>query len=302
MVNPHKYSSGTEKALFHMSRGTCYFPDCETSIIADVQGHPIVGVEIAHIRGAEPTSARYDSAMTDDERREFGNLILLCKPHHTFVDITAREAHPKELLEEWKKANEPPEGLGIFTPRLTEATLFSALEEFAVTNRPFRDVDVELRGGIVTLPEGVSTVPLGDLALVIGANQHLSSSQLVLVIDIRNTGTLPVTVEAVDFEGSLKTTIVEEEAKGSLLGRNDLPKINPRLPTRLEDSASVQWFQTIESMHFFEPDESIKLTKVRGVVRLGTGERLETDWVSWPDEFRKGGHRGGGDRVSPFSK
>ena len=285
MASPHRYSSGQEKALFRMSTGTCYFPGCKTPIITDVQGHPIVGVEIAHIRGAEPTSARYDPTMTDDERREISNLILLCKPHHTYVDVTAREEHPREILEEWKRINEPPEGLGVFAPRLTEENFLSILEDFAATHQPFRDVEVELRGGILTFPEGVSTAPLEDLPLLLAVNPHLGGRQLVLVTDIRNIGTLPVTVVAVDFEGSLKAVGVDEEAIGSLIGRNDLPAINPRLPDRIEDSASNQGFQTMESMHFFERQEGIKLTNVRAVVRLGSGERIETPWEPWPDEF-----------------
>jgi hypothetical protein len=122
MVNPHSFTSGTEKALFRMTAGTCYFPNCETPVITNVNGTPIVGVEIAHIRGAEPGAARYDASMTDEERCDFRNLILLCTSHHKYVDRLAAAEHSVEVLAKWKRDNEPAEGVGIFAPRLTEET------------------------------------------------------------------------------------------------------------------------------------------------------------------------------------
>lgn len=193
MVNPHIFTSGTEKALFRMCAGHCYFPGCDTPVITEVGGRPIVGVEIAHIRGAEPKAPRYDPGMTDDERRAFSNLILLCTPHHKFVDRVAPGEHPVDLLETWKLDNESAEGLGVFAPRLTEDTLLSLLEDFAASHAPVRSVDVELRGGLMTPPAGVATVPLPDLPLLLAANPDLAGLARLVVTDIRNTGTLAAT-------------------------------------------------------------------------------------------------------------
>jgi hypothetical protein len=63
-------------------------------------------MHIAHIRAAETNGARYDETMTDEERRAFANLILLCKPCHDLVDIVEPDQHPPEVLERWKSDRE----------------------------------------------------------------------------------------------------------------------------------------------------------------------------------------------------
>lgn len=47
--------------------------------------------EVAHIRGAEPGSARYDAAFAKDtdRLRAFDNLVLLCRVHHRRIDDPA---------------------------------------------------------------------------------------------------------------------------------------------------------------------------------------------------------------------
>jgi len=45
--------------------------------------------------------------MTDEERRHFNNLILLCDEHHVIIDNKENEGeYPKELLIGWKKQHE----------------------------------------------------------------------------------------------------------------------------------------------------------------------------------------------------
>jgi hypothetical protein len=45
----------------------------------------IIG-EICHIEGEGGKSARYNPNMTQEERKSFNNLILLCPTHHTLID------------------------------------------------------------------------------------------------------------------------------------------------------------------------------------------------------------------------
>jgi len=65
-----------------------------------------INVQIAHIHAVEPGGARYDANMTDEARRSFPNLILLCKPCHDLVDKAAVEQYPPEVLERWKTERE----------------------------------------------------------------------------------------------------------------------------------------------------------------------------------------------------
>jgi len=44
--------------------------------------------------------------MSDDERRAFSNLLLLCKAHHDFVDRTHVDDYPPETLLQWKADRE----------------------------------------------------------------------------------------------------------------------------------------------------------------------------------------------------
>ncbi|WP_143653610.1 hypothetical protein [Streptosporangium subroseum] len=64
-----------------------------------------ITVEIAHIRAAERGGPRYDPTMSDDQRRDFANLLLLCTAHHDHADEHP-ERVPVELLLRWKAQRE----------------------------------------------------------------------------------------------------------------------------------------------------------------------------------------------------
>ncbi len=42
--------------------------------------------EGAHIEGALPDSARFNPTMSNEKRRGYDNLLLLCSTHHTTID------------------------------------------------------------------------------------------------------------------------------------------------------------------------------------------------------------------------
>ena len=105
MVDPRAYRAGTRAALSLFSKGHCYFPDCDVPTFVFVDGEPIINYQIAHIRDAKPGN-RYGDEMTDDARREFKNLVLLCAPHHTEVDKAHPEKYSTETLEGWKADRE----------------------------------------------------------------------------------------------------------------------------------------------------------------------------------------------------
>ena len=120
-------------ALAAFSKGTCYFPGCTRPVIVLVDGEPYVDVQIAHIHDAE-VGNRYDPSMSNDERRTFSNLILLCKPHHDLVDKRhPADFAPQQLLS-WKVAKEGY-NLAIDDPTaLTEDVLEEALLAGALAN------------------------------------------------------------------------------------------------------------------------------------------------------------------------
>lgn len=99
--------TGVEKALFLLSRGHCYEPNCQVPVLQVIKGEPFVNVQIAHICAEEENGPRHDASMTREERRSFTNLMLLCKPHHTMIDRMATvEDYSVSLLQAWKENRE----------------------------------------------------------------------------------------------------------------------------------------------------------------------------------------------------
>ena len=78
-----KPKAETLRKLFLLSGNECAMKNCKTVLI-DRKG-TMVG-EVAHIAAAMPDGERFDPQMTNEERREFKNLMLLCASHHAEVD------------------------------------------------------------------------------------------------------------------------------------------------------------------------------------------------------------------------
>ncbi|MGW5689378.1 hypothetical protein [Nonomuraea sp. NPDC003754] len=99
--------AAVQKALFLLSRGECYAPECPRPVVQMLEdGNPYVYGKIAHICGEEG-GPRHDPKMPKAIRTSFGNMLLLCEGHHVQIDNKDNEKKfPKELLYEWKKAHE----------------------------------------------------------------------------------------------------------------------------------------------------------------------------------------------------
>jgi hypothetical protein len=91
----------TVKRLYANSGNNCAFPKCPSPI---VDGTVVIG-EMCHIEADQPGGPRYNAAQTEDERRGFDNLILLCGNHHTVIDAD-HEAYTVERLRKMKRDHE----------------------------------------------------------------------------------------------------------------------------------------------------------------------------------------------------
>lgn len=129
------YKAGVREALFMLSRGRCYTPKCPQRVLRIVDDDPSVNIQIAHINGLNPGSARYDPNLPVEQRNSFGNLLLLCQAHHGPVDDKAKEdRYTKKVLLEWKKDREGAfhqqlAGLDVLGVEDLEAMLVSAVTE-----------------------------------------------------------------------------------------------------------------------------------------------------------------------------
>jgi hypothetical protein len=102
---PRTYAPNTLKKLFGLSGLECYNPDCNNKLIAK-DGETQIS-KITHIEGASENGPRYNSDMTDDDRRHCSNLILSCDECHSIIDNPENiDKYPVELLKEWKKNHE----------------------------------------------------------------------------------------------------------------------------------------------------------------------------------------------------
>lgn len=98
----------TEKAiklLWSNAAGCCSFVHCEERLTVEqaARSAPHTLGEMAHIKGKNKGSNRYDEAQNDKERDGYENLILLCPNHHTLIDKPENEeAYSVEVLTKMK--------------------------------------------------------------------------------------------------------------------------------------------------------------------------------------------------------
>ncbi len=90
MADKTKPRAPVVKALFAVSGNRCAFNDPGRAIYCEQEltnpSWRSVRARICHIAGERPKAARYDPSMTDEERRDFSNLILLCPNCHNRID------------------------------------------------------------------------------------------------------------------------------------------------------------------------------------------------------------------------
>jgi hypothetical protein len=133
---------------------TCAHPECAEPLLRwiDDLDTPVLNSRIAHIRAASELGPRYDASMTDEDRRAFDNLVLLCLPHAEEVDLKVlADRYPADTLRQWKlvqlQAAPPappdlPEGL------LERAVLLSMGDVLM----DFREATIDLGGKPTTAP------------------------------------------------------------------------------------------------------------------------------------------------------
>ncbi len=97
-----QYKDNTVKRLFALSGNECAFPNCTQKIVND--NREDFTTQICHIEAAEPGGQRYNAGQTDDDRRSFENLLLLCPNHH--VETNDTNVYTVDILRGMKKEHE----------------------------------------------------------------------------------------------------------------------------------------------------------------------------------------------------
>ncbi len=99
------YTPATARRLHALSGNQCAEPNCTNKLVGKDDKSNIG--KISHIEAASENGPRYNPDMTDDERRHYDNLIVLCDEHHCIIDNKENEKeYPVALLKEWKRNHE----------------------------------------------------------------------------------------------------------------------------------------------------------------------------------------------------
>lgn len=89
------------RELYLKSGNECAFPGCSNRII-DKDG--IFIAQLCHIEAAEPGGERFNPKQTNEERRAFSNLMLMCYKHHKITNDV--NLYPVDRLRRMKEDHE----------------------------------------------------------------------------------------------------------------------------------------------------------------------------------------------------
>ncbi|TKA94478.1 hypothetical protein FAZ78_22125 [Cereibacter changlensis] len=91
----------TLRELFLKSGNLCAFPGCG-QLMMDAEG-TFIG-QVCHIEAVEEDGERFNSTMTNEDRRAASNLMLMCYQHHQKTNDA--KAYPVEKLKQMKDDHE----------------------------------------------------------------------------------------------------------------------------------------------------------------------------------------------------
>jgi hypothetical protein len=92
----------TRIRLYALSGNRCAFPGCVVTFVSPEDETNISN--ICHIEAAEVGGERYNPNSNDEERRDFKNLILLCRNHHAVTNDV--NVYTVDVLRKMKQEHE----------------------------------------------------------------------------------------------------------------------------------------------------------------------------------------------------
>jgi len=110
------------RALFARSGNRCAFPGCTQLLVNE--RNQFIG-QLCHIEAANPGGERWNENQTDEERRSYDNLVLLCYPHH--VETNDEDTYTVEKLKELKLQHESGFHENLF--KIDESLLYKLTQE-----------------------------------------------------------------------------------------------------------------------------------------------------------------------------
>ncbi|MBG2712354.1 hypothetical protein I4558_16970 [Proteus mirabilis] len=188
-IGPRDYRPKDIRRLDTLSGNKCAAPHCNKNLVS-IDGSSIVS-KICHIEAASPKGPRYNSSMTNDQRRGYDNLILLCDECHIMIDnMDNIKKYPVSLLHEWKKNHEE---IGMQKKATKKSMLMSAIN--AIANVDFDDSDSTYQLGTTTIfniEEKISHNNIVRKKHLIDAYKVHYTKLAVLYNELENTGSFKI--------------------------------------------------------------------------------------------------------------
>lgn len=103
MADARYISDRVKKQLYALSGNECANPLCHNKLVYPDDNAK--DDQICHIEAASPDGPRYNPNQTDEERRGFDNLILLCHRCHDMIDNNP-DIYTVGILKKWKQEHE----------------------------------------------------------------------------------------------------------------------------------------------------------------------------------------------------
>lgn len=94
-------TSDVIRELYLKSGNQCAFPGCYNVMVNEMG--TFIG-QVCHIEAAEEGGERFNPNMTNEERRSFDNLMLMCYEHHVVTNDVLK--YPVSKLKKMKKDHE----------------------------------------------------------------------------------------------------------------------------------------------------------------------------------------------------
>src|SRR5262245_28160829 len=129
------------RELYLKSGNQCAYPSC-THVMINSEGG-FIG-EICHIEAALPGGERFNSNQTNEDRRAYANLLLMCHAHHKITDDVER--YPVAELREIKREHEAQfsDIAGVILGSITDYTFHHEVSEEHSLKRLNSDLGWEL--------------------------------------------------------------------------------------------------------------------------------------------------------------
>jgi hypothetical protein len=166
----------TLRELFLRSGNMCAFPGC-SQLMLNAQGD-FVG-QLCHIEAAEDGGERFNETMTNEDRRQASNLMLMCYPHHVETndlnefkvprlkqikaDHERRFSHPDRAilstLKDYTKLEEPTYAVNlrrinrVLAWGLSDEEIQDAVDDLRRYLRTFIKVPAEIRNFVGKVAE-----------------------------------------------------------------------------------------------------------------------------------------------------